>query len=199
MPTIVGNALARMGDKLRETERIDLLQNLVWAKDKKAYDDVVRLAHAICGTPIALITMVGAREQWIQSKFGISINSTPREVSFCQHTLCMTRDEYLLVEDTLLSSKFCLNPLVTGSPFIRFYLGFPIISPEGVNVGALCVIDTVPRTMTDDQRDALRVLRDHVSTYLSTPIPAREKVWLWLRGLWELLKRKVLAVADRKG
>jgi len=191
MPTIVSNSLARMEDKLRESERIHLLKNLVWAKDQKAYDDVVRLAHTICGTPIALITMVGAREQWIQSKFGLTINSTSREVSFCQHTICMTKDEYLLVEDTLLSSKFCLNPLVTGPPFIRFYLGFPIISPEGVNVGALCVIDTQPRTMTEEQRDALRALRDHVSTYLSTPIPTHEKAWLWLRGLWELLKSKL--------
>ena len=131
------------------------------------YDDaelqrIVDLAARLCDVPICLVTMVQADDQVFLARTGLEARSTPRPTSFCAHA--MLGSEAVVVPDAKDDPRFGDNALVTGAPFIRFYAGQPLISAEGAPLGALCVIDTVPRPegLTDLQRDALAVLADAV-------------------------------------
>lgn len=131
---------------------------------EEALDDLTALAATICEMPIALISLVDEQRQWFKSKIGITAAETPREVSFCSHSLGST--ELFIVPDATKDARFARNPLVTGEPGIRFYAGAPLVSPEGESLGTLCVIDRVPRTLIPVQELALRVLSRQVMTHL---------------------------------
>lgn len=120
------------------------------------YDDLTRLASQICGTPIALISLVDAGRQWFKSRVGIEITETPREVAFCAYTILGT--SIFEVPDTLEDARFADHPLVHGTPHIRFYAGVPLSAPDGSNIGSICVIDHVSHQLTAGQRDALATL-----------------------------------------
>jgi GAF domain-containing protein len=160
-----------------EQQRLQALGDAVWTREQRAYDDVVKLATAICGSPISLISLVSKKNQYFKARTGVMISSTPRQESICQYTLTLSLNEFLVVPDTLLDPKFCNLPLVTSPPHIRFYLGFPLIK-GGYNLGAVCIIDTQPRSLTPEQIDALKLLRNHIADWLVIP----ETPW-WMK-LW---------------
>ncbi len=89
------------------------------------------------------------------------MKETPRAFAFCEHTIC--RSDLLVVEDARRDSRFATNPLVTDEPGIQFYAGMPLHTPEGFAVGALCVLDGRARTLSEQQRNALRVLARQVT------------------------------------
>lgn len=120
------------------------------------FDEVTRFAQSLFNVPISLISLIDEDRQWFKSKQGLELNSTKRSVAFCSHTV--GQDELFLVPDASVDARFKDNQLVTGPPDIRFYAGYPLKSPDGFNVGTLCVIDTKARTMTDLQCDLLRML-----------------------------------------
>ena len=120
------------------------------------FDDLVGLAAQICGTPIALITLVDEQRQWFKARIGFDLSEAPRTVAFCAHALHGT--DLFTVPDTALDDRFADNPLVIGEPHIRFYAGAPLLTPEGQALGTLCVIDRQPRQLTAEQQLALRVL-----------------------------------------
>ena len=120
------------------------------------FDDLTQLAAKFCQMPIALISLLDTDRQWFKSKVGISASATCRSIAFCHHTI--QSDAPLVVEDARQDRRFAHNPLVTGEPFIRFYAGVPLITPEGHRIGTLCVIDQVPRTVTPEQLSALEAL-----------------------------------------
>jgi PAS domain S-box-containing protein len=120
------------------------------------FDDLARLAALICGTPIALVSLVDRDRQWFKAKVGLSENQTSRDVSFCAYALLQS--DVMIVPDTLADDRFRKNALVTGAPHIRFYAGAPLITENGHALGTLCVMDRVAQTMSDAQRDALRSL-----------------------------------------
>jgi serine/threonine protein kinase len=123
---------------------------------EQAFDDLALLASHVCGTPIALITLVDADRQWFKSKVGLSLKETARNISFCTHTIM--QPEALQVRDALDDERFASSPLVHSAPHVRFYAGMPLITPEGHALGAMCVMDHVPRQLSADQVSALAAL-----------------------------------------
>ena len=130
------------------------------------YDGITRLAAAICGTPMASVTLVDDHRQWFKSRFGLKASETPRDISFCGHAIS-TRD-VMIVADAAADPRFRNNPLVTGDPHIRFYAGVPLTDPDGHCLGTLCVIDRVPRELTASQREALTLLSGQVMVLLES-------------------------------
>ncbi|HEY6168641.1 MAG TPA: GAF domain-containing protein [Verrucomicrobiae bacterium] len=128
------------------------------------FDDLTQLAALICHAPVATLSLVDEHRQWFKSKVGVSFTETARDISFCGHA--MLHDGLFIVADALKDARFKDNPFVTGEPRIRFYVGAPLNSPDGHALGALCVIDKIPRELTDDQEKALRILGRHVMALL---------------------------------
>jgi diguanylate cyclase (GGDEF)-like protein len=118
------------------------------------FDKITSLVKMLFEAPIAVVSLVDANRQWFKSRQGIDACQTPRDISFCTHTI--SSREPMLIEDALLDSRFCENPLVLGAPHIRSYAGIPLRTPDGYNIGSLCVIDTVPRVFDPGQVEILR-------------------------------------------
>lgn len=121
-----------------------------------AFDDLTRLAATICQAPIALVSLVDAERQWFKSNVGFPAPETPRRGAFCAHTIL--EDQPLVVRDASADGRFGDSPLVTSDPNVRFYAGVPLMTPKGHAVGALCVMDKVPRELSAEQLEALRLL-----------------------------------------
>lgn len=149
-----------------ETERLGALRKyrILDTEPERAFDDLAELASQICGTPIALISLVDEDRQWFKSHVGVAATETSRSVSICSHAI--QQRELFIVPDALEDSRFRDNPLVRADPRIRFYAGAPLVTPEGEALGTLCVIDRQPRTLTDGQKASLQALRRQVEAQL---------------------------------
>src|SRR3990167_604109 len=133
---------------------------------EQAYDDVVKLASFICDTPIALISLIYEDRQWFKARVGMNAMETPRGIAFCAHAI--TEPHALMeVPDALDDSRFANNPLVTGEEGVRFYAGAPLLTPSGAALGTVCVIDRVPRKLTEAQAEALKALSRQVVQLLA--------------------------------
>lgn len=123
------------------------------------FDALVRAASAVCGVPIALVSLVDAERQWFKANVGLpGVEETPREVAFCAHAIL--DEAVMVVPDAREDARFASNPIVTGDPNIRFYAGAPLTTSSGHRVGTLCAIDREPRELTDSQRAILADLAD---------------------------------------
>lgn len=120
---------------------------------EEQFDRITSLVKAVLDVPIAAVTLVDADRQWFKSIEGLDVSETPRSVSFCDHTIRSRAP--MNIGDTFLDARFSDNPLVTGDPFIRAYLGAPLTMADGYNVGALCVIDRRPRAFSGEQEALL--------------------------------------------
>lgn len=120
---------------------------------EERFDRITRLAKRLFNVPIALVSLVDKERQWFKSAVGLSVKETPRNISFCGHTI--HTDQTFIVEDTYQDKRFLDNPLVINEPHIRFYAGHPIMAPSGEKIGTLCIIDTKVRTLTPDDISAL--------------------------------------------
>jgi anti-sigma regulatory factor (Ser/Thr protein kinase) len=149
-----------------ETPRLAALHRyrILDTEPERRFDDFAMLASHVCGTPIALITLVDEHRQWFKSRVGVSVAETSRALSFCAHAI--EEPDLFIVPDALQDERFRDNPQVTGDPHIRFYAAAPLITPDGHALGTLCVIDRRPRRLTADQRRALDALRRQVESQL---------------------------------
>ncbi len=126
-------------ERLRALERYDVLDT----PPEESFDRITRLAAELLDMPTALLSLIGQKRQWFKSCFAFNREDTDREIAFCSYTIL--NDAPMVVEDATDDPRFASNPLVTGDPGIRFYAGVPLTTPDGFNIGTLCLIDTKPR------------------------------------------------------
>ena len=141
-----------------EFQRLDALRfaQCAYAPREERFDRITRTAQRLLHVPISLVSIVEQDEQWFRSVQGIEVAHTPRDISFCAHAVALNQP--VCIPDTLYDPDFSDNPLVTGPPGIRSYLGWPLEIAPGVVAGTLCVIDTMPRTFGQEDFDALKDL-----------------------------------------
>jgi phosphoribosyl 1,2-cyclic phosphodiesterase/FixJ family two-component response regulator len=154
-----------------ERERLQALSRLgvLDTDPEERFDRITRLASAVLGVPIALVSLVDTDRQWFKSSHGLDTRQTPRDVAFCAHAIL--GDDVFVVPDALLDPRFADNPLTTGEPRVRFYAGCPL-SVGGHRVGTLCLIDHRPRQLDEAQLHLLRDLADLVRQELAGPTAA---------------------------
>jgi hypothetical protein len=144
-----------------EAERLQALYHyqVLDSPPEPSFDRLTGLAARLFDAPIALVSLVERDRQWFKSAHGLCARETSTSVSFCKHTL--TGDRVFVVPDAAADPRFADNALVTGPPYIRFYAGAPLITPEGYNLGSLCIIDHAPRAEpSPSQRQTLQDLAD---------------------------------------
>ena len=149
-----------------EQERLEALHSydILDTEPEPVFNDLAQLAAYVCGTPMAVVSLLGDERQWMKARVGINVREAPREQTFCQYAL--NASDVFEIPDARADALYASNPMVTGAPHIRFYAGTPLRSPEGYPLGTLCAFDTVPRALSTDQRAALRLLARQVMAHL---------------------------------
>lgn len=154
------------------------------------FDCITKLVQTQLGVPIAAISLVDTDRQWLKSRTGVEIMECPREISFCSHTIQGSGPLY--IPDAILDQRFAQNPLVIGPPYIRSYLGVPLATPDGYNIGSLCAIDIQPRTFTRDQIQLLSSFGSLVVDELEMSCIAKAD------GLTGLISRRSFVLAMKR-
>ena len=142
--------------RLRDLER----HGVIGMASDEHFDRIVELASSIFQTPMSLISLVEKDRQWFLTRKGLDASETPRTMAFCAHAIA--NDGVLVVPDALADERFRTNPLVLDEPHVRFYAGAPLRSPDGHNLGTLCVIDQQPRQPSSEQIHQLQLLSELV-------------------------------------
>lgn len=133
-----------------EAARLEALKqyHLMDSPPTDALDRLTTLAARLFRVPVAFVSLIDEQRQFFASRYGLNISGTSRNVAFCHHTLA--QGEILCVPDTLEDPRFRDSPLVHGYPFIRFYAGIPLATPDGHHIGTVCLTDTHPRAPLSD-------------------------------------------------
>lgn len=133
---------------------------------EQAFDDIVQLAAKLLDAPIVAVNLIDAARQWFKSELGLGVREMPLDDSICKFALL--ESERLVVPDTRDDTRFACNPLVTGDASLRFYAGEVLRTADGMPLGTLCVLDTVPRPegLTPLQGEILRTLAQQVLTQM---------------------------------
>jgi len=149
-----------------EPARLRLLRacDVLDTPPEPAFDDLVDHVAWICDTPMATVTLIDEDRQWFESRKGIAVSETPRDLAFCAYAIL--EEGLLIVPDATRDPRFADNALVTGPPGIRFYAGAPIRVGDGSAVGTVAVMDTVPRELDADHLRALQTIAGQVTALL---------------------------------
>ncbi len=178
-----------------ETDRLAALRSyrILDTPAEPEFDDLVQLAARACRTPIALISLVEDRRQWFKAEIGLGVRETTLDRSICLSA--MLQPGLTVIPSLTEDSRFTANPLVKDEPHLRFYAGAVLETPEGLPLGALCVLDTVPRGLTDDQSFTLQTLARQVMSQmeLRRAIAERDEVLAASRRIEE---RQALLVRE---
>ncbi|MFD1605567.1 response regulator [Flavobacterium artemisiae] len=149
-----------------ELQRLAALKryNILDTLPDHAFNDATKLVSYICGVPIAHISFIDESRQWFKSEIGIGVSEVPREITFCRYTILQS--EMVEINDTFLNDRFKDDPNVTGGFKVRFYAGVPLTTPDGYNIGTICAVDHVTKTLNENQRNALSIVAKHVINQL---------------------------------
>lgn len=152
-----------MFKNFNETERLKevhsyRIEDTITEKD---YDDIAFLASAICGTPIALVTLMYHDRQWFKATVGTDMKENKRDLSFCTYAMA-SNDDVMVVENATEDERFKHNPLVDGEPHLKFYAGASIVNKNGFCLGTVCVYDLVEKSLTEVQIQSLKILSERV-------------------------------------
>ncbi len=156
-------------DRLKALFELDILDTPLEAD----FDQLTELAASICGSPIALVSLLDDKRQWFKSHFGLDASETPRDYAFCAHAI--NQDEVFEICDSRKDERFHDNPLVTGDPRVIFYAGAPLVTGDGHKLGTVCVIDNEPRSLTDLQKKQLSILSRQVMALIESRQAVRLK------------------------
>ncbi|MBC7504157.1 MAG: sensor domain-containing diguanylate cyclase [Sandarakinorhabdus sp.] len=118
------------------------------------FEQIVQLVQKVFDVPMAAVTLIDADRQWFKAKRGLGLAHTPRNIAFCHHTIAAA--DGLSVEDAEADPRFAGTAMVVGDPNIRSYLGAPLRTPDGYQVGALCIISNQTRRFSVADREILR-------------------------------------------
>ncbi len=148
---------------LNEADRLENLKsyNVLDTLPEDEYDAITKIASTICNTPIALVSIIDEDRQWFKSNLGLKPSETPRDVSFCAHSI-LQPDDLFIINDATKDKRFFDNPLTTSDPNAVFYAGAPLNSSEGYPLGTLCVIDNEPKELNKIQKESLKLLAKQV-------------------------------------
>ena len=152
-----------------EVERLEALRDyhILDTLPEQSYNDIVAIAAYICQTPISLITLVDKDRQWFKARHGLDASETPRELSMCTYAIAEdTSDGIFNIPDASRDNRFEKQPYVTGAPHVRFYAGVPLLTPSGLPLGTLCVVDSKPRLLSSQQQEVLKALARQVMMLL---------------------------------
>lgn len=151
-------------EEKRRLEALRALEILDTAPEEE-FDEITQLAAKICGVPIALISLIDDKRQWMKSKVGIDVSETPRELSICSHAILEAQP--FVVPDLKADERFSDHPMVQAEDGIEFYAGVAIHDPKtSLPIGMLCVLDATPRNLTADQMNSLDILKGIVQARL---------------------------------
>ncbi len=184
---------------LDETARLLSLHSLriLDTPSEDRFDRITRMAKRFFAVDTCLVSLVDANRQWFKSKQGLEACETSRDISFCGHAIL--DDEIFIVRDASKDIRFADNPLVTGEPFIRFYAGSTIRSPDGGNVGTLCLIHGQPRDLSEQDQETLRDLSAMVEDELkvSSQVTTDELTQIANRRGFNLVAGHMLSLCRR--
>lgn len=154
--------------------RLETIRNLdlETSADRALFSRITLLASTMLGCPIALLSIVEDKRQWFLGRTGLALAEAPSDGSFC--AVCVSGEGPLLVPDSRADARFRDNPLVTGAPFIRSYLGVPIHSEDGVRLGALCAISPEPHAFNASQIAPLAALAELAEQSIALGVRTRE-------------------------
>jgi GAF domain-containing protein len=149
-----------------ESQRLGAVQKwgILDSQPEPVFDDLTLLAARTCGAPFALMSFVSPERVWVKSSVGGARFEDHHGSGFCAHAI-LGRD-VMVVPDATADSRFRDNPWVSGEPGVKFYAGAPLVTPEGLAIGTLSVLDREPRELSPEQCQALRILAAQVMAQL---------------------------------
>lgn len=159
----------------REEQRIKTLESyeILDSLPEADYENLTLIASQICNTPIAQIVFIDKERQWVKSSFGIDSAVTPRDITFCGHTINDFND-FMIVPDARDDVRFQDHPLVIGHPNIIFYAGVPLKDAEGLPLGTICVFDHKPKTLSATQITTLKALSQQTMRLLELRLSKKQ-------------------------
>lgn len=175
-------------ERLKKLEDYGVLDSL----PEQAFDDLVELASRLTGSPVSLVSLVDQDRQWFKASKGFGPSETGLEDSICAHAIL--QGGLVEINDTLTDKRTADMPIVIDdlNP-VRFYAGTPLITPEGLPLGMFCVLDHVPRQLTEEQRFALKVLGDQVMAQLNLRRQVKHQELIRAELEQSLIERDLLA------
>lgn len=131
-----------------------------------AFDNITRVAALVCKAPMAVVNLIADTRQFFKSEVGLGVREMPLELSLCAKAIL--EPDMLVIPDLSVDARFDCNPLVSGTPHLRFYAGARLDTPEGLPLGTVCVLDHQPRPegLTLEQREVLRALARQTMAHL---------------------------------
>jgi len=160
-----------MNNTLIPANEMDRLMSLAeydldYSSHKDNFKDLAKLAAKVAGTEVSLVNLIDTFTQWTISNHGLNMDQMPREDSVCQYTIL--NGEYFEIENLAADTRFKDKFYVTDDPNLRYYYGVPLRSPEGHNLGALCVLDKRHKSLTPEKAELLKIIADEIVNRLKT-------------------------------
>lgn len=146
--------------RVAELRRMEILDT----GSEQIFDELTALAVSVFNVPIALVVLVDSARAWFKSRIGMEAAEVERETSICHHTI--QQSKVLVVNDAPRDPRFRCSPLIIEEPKVRFYAAAPIITDDGYALGVICVVGTVPREVTEQERTVLQSLAALARTHL---------------------------------